>query len=350
MAGFPAVRMRRLRDRPALRRLVAETRLSADALVQPLFVVPGRGVRRALPALPGQFHLSVDEVAREAETLAGAGVPAALLFGVPDRKDPDGRGAFDEDGIVPQSVRAIRRAVGDRLGVLTDVCLCAYMPHGHCGVVREGRVDNDATLEVLARVARSHAAAGADMVAPSDMMDGRVGAIRRALDGAGFGGTAILSYSAKYASAFYGPFREAAGSAPEGFGRAGYQMDAGNRREAMREIALDLEEGADMAMVKPALAYLDVIREAAGRFDAPIAAFNVSGEYAAVVAAARNGWLDERSAALEILTAIRRAGASVVLTYWARAAAAWLRDAEAVPRPAAVAAKRGMRRGEGPAV
>jgi porphobilinogen synthase len=299
--------------------------LSADRFVAPLFVRHGKNRREEISSLPGVFRLSPDEAVAQAQELRSLGVPAVILFGIPEMKDETGSEASDDGGAVQEAVRRLKKEV-DGLVVMTDVCLDEYTSHGHCGVVRDGEVDNDATLPLLARAALSHARAGADVVAPSDMMDGRVAAIRRALDDDGFAEVAILSYAAKMASAFYGPFREAAGSAPKFGDRRGYQMDPGNRREAMREIALDLEEGADAVMVKPALAYLDVIREARGRFDAPIAAYNVSGEYAMVKAAAANGWLDERRTVLEILTGIVRAGADFVLTYHARDAARWLRE------------------------
>ena len=321
--SFPGTRLRRLRRTPALRDLLRETRLSADRLVAPVFVRKGSRLREAVASLPGVFRCSPDEAIAEARSLDALGVRGVILFGLPERKDEQGSEAWDDDAAVQETVRRLKREVPD-LVVMTDVCLDEYTSHGHCGVIRDGDVDNDATLPLLCRAALSHARAGADVVAPSDMMDGRVGAIRRALDDDGFSSVAILSYAAKSASAFYGPFREAAGSAPQFGDRRGYQMDPANRREAMREIALDLEEGADAVMVKPALAYLDVIREARARFDAPIAAYNVSGEYAMVKAAAANGWIDERAIVLEILTGIVRAGADFVLTYHAKDAATWL--------------------------
>jgi porphobilinogen synthase len=317
--------MRRLRRSAALRSLVRETRISADRFIAPLFVRHGRGRREEIASLPGVFRLSPDEALAEARALAALGVPALLLFGIPERKDAIGSEGWDDAGAVQETVRRIKGEVPELL-VATDVCLDEYTDHGHCGVVRDGEVDNDATLPLLARIALSHARAGADVVAPSDMMDGRVAAIRRELDGDGFAGVAILAYAAKSASAFYGPFREAADSAPRFGDRRGYQMDPANRREAMREIALDLEEGADAVMVKPALAYLDIIREARNRFDAPLAAYNVSGEYAMVKAAAANGWIDERRIVLEILTGIVRAGADFILTYHAADAARWLKE------------------------
>ncbi len=325
MSRFPAIRLRRLRRTPGARALVRETRLSPDRFMAPLFVRKGKGLREPIASLPGVSRMSPDEAAGEAQELLSLGVPAVLLFGLPERKDETGSEAWDDAGAVQAAIREIRRSAPDIL-VVTDVCLDEYTSHGHCGVIRDGEVDNDATLPLLAKTAVSHARAGAAVVAPSDMMDGRVAAIREALDAASLAGTAILAYSAKSASAFYGPFREAADSAPKFGDRRGYQMDGANRREAMREISLDLDEGADAVMVKPALAYLDVIREARDRFDAPIAAYNVSGEYAMVKAAAANGWIDEKRIVLEILTGIVRAGADFVLTYHARDAAGWLRE------------------------
>jgi porphobilinogen synthase len=308
-----------------MRSLVRETRLSADRFVAPIFVRHGSGLREEISSLPGVFRLSPDQAVSEARELRKLGVPAVILFGIPERKDDVGSEAWAESAAVQETVRRLKDSVPD-LVVMTDVCLDEYTSHGHCGVVRNGEVDNDATLPLLAQTAVSQARAGSDVVAPSDMMDGRVAAIRRALDAEGFPEVAILAYSAKSASAFYGPFREAAGSAPKFGDRRGYQMDPGNRREAMREIALDLEEGADAVLVKPALAYLDLIREARERFDAPIAAYNVSGEYAMVKAAARNGWVDEKRIIAEILTGIFRAGADFVLTYHARDAAGWIAE------------------------
>ncbi|MER3502063.1 MAG: hypothetical protein IMHGJWDQ_002237 [Candidatus Fervidibacter sp.] len=321
MVTFPIVRMRRLRRNEALRKMVRETVLTVNDLIYPMFVVPGAGHRQEVPSMPGVFRLSVDELVREAEEIAQWGIPAVLLFGIPERKDEVGSAAYAPDGIIQRAVRALKRAVPE-LVVITDVCLCGYTSHGHCGIVRETpngfEVDNDATLEILTKTAVSHAAAGADMVAPSDMMDGRVKAIREALDENGFAHVPIMSYAAKMASAFYGPFREAAESAPQFGDRRGYQMDFANKREALREIALDIEEGADIVMVKPALAYLDIIAAARGRFDVPIAAYNVSGEYAMVKAAAKLGWLDEERIMWEILTAIKRAGADLIITYFAK--------------------------------
>lgn len=320
MSSFPEVRLRRFRRTGGLRGLVRETRLSLDQFVMPLFVAPEALRDEALPAMS---RLTVDGLLREVEELAGVGVRAVILFGIPGEKDEEATGAWEEDGIVQRALRALRPEFPD-LVLVTDVCLCEYTSHGHCGVIVDGEVHNDRSLELLARTAVSHAEAGADVVAPSDMMDGRVRAIREALDDNSFESTPILSYAAKYASAFYGPFREAAGSAPSFGDRRGYQMDPANVREALRECELDLDEGADALIIKPALPYLDVIRAAREAFDAPIAAYNVSGEYAMVKAAARGGWLDERSAALESLTAIRRAGADLVISYWTKDLAAWL--------------------------
>ncbi len=321
MPVFPVVRMRRLRRTETLRRMVRETTLTVNDFIYPMFVVPGEKQRQEVPSMSGVFRLSVDELVKEAEEAAKLGIPAVLLFGIPEHKDEFGSEAYAEDGIIQRAVRALKRAVPE-LVVITDVCLCEYTSHGHCGIVREVpggfEVDNDATLEILARTAVSHAAAGADIVAPSDMMDGRVKAIREALDENGFAHVPIMSYAAKMASAFYGPFREAAESAPQFGDRRGYQMDFANKREALREIALDLEEGADIVMVKPALAYLDIIAAARERFDVPIAAYNVSGEYAMVKAAAKMGWLDEDRIVWEILTAIKRAGADLIITYFAK--------------------------------
>ena len=312
--------MRRLRATEPLRSLVRETHLAPSQFILPLFVCPGEGVRREISAMPGNFQLSIDELVKDCAEAASLGIGGVILFGLPESKDELASGAYAEDGIVQRAVRVIKREV-PRLLVITDVCNCEYTSHGHCGKVVNGDVDNDATLEWLAASAVSHARAGADIVAPSDMMDGRVAAIRKALDGAGFANTPILSYAAKFASVFYGPFREAAESAPQFGDRRSYQMDPANGREAMREIELDIEEGADIVMIKPALPYLDLIRMARDRFDVPIAAYQVSGEFSMIVAAARNGWLDRERAMLESLTAIRRAGASIILTYFARDAA-----------------------------
>jgi porphobilinogen synthase len=325
---FPALRLRRLRARAAMRGLVRETRLHPEAFIYPLFVVPGRGVRRGIPSLPGQFHLSPDEAAAEAEAAWEEGVRAFLLFGRPPEggKDPQGSGAWDPEGAVQQALRVLRARLPEAV-LVSDVCLCAYTTHGHCGVVdpATGAVDNDATLPLLARTAVSHAEAGADVVAPSDMMDGRVAAIRRALDEAGFARTAILSYAAKFASGFYGPFREAEDSAPAFGDRRGYQLDPADRRQAVREVVLDAREGADLVMVKPALAYLDVLAAVRARVDLPVVAYNVSGEYAMVRAAEAAGWADGPRLALEVLLAIRRAGADAIITYHAREVARLLR-------------------------
>jgi porphobilinogen synthase len=300
--------------------MIRETTLRVDDLIYPLFAVHGRGVREPIPSMPGQCRLSVDELVKEAKDAAGMMIPAVLLFGLPKAKDPRGSEAYAEDGIVQQAVRAVKDRVPDLL-VITDVCLCQYTSHGHCGVVEDGRIKNDPTLDLLARTAVSHVEAGADMVAPSDMMDGRVAAIREALDEAAFPETPIMAYSAKYASSFYGPFRDAAESAPQFGDRRSYQMDPGNAVEAMREVGLDLDEGADIVMVKPALPYLDVIARVKGEFGMPVAAYSVSGEYAMIKAAGRLGWLDEERAMMEALVAIRRAGADLVITYFAKDAA-----------------------------
>src|SRR5499426_2535917 len=310
-------RPRRLREKALLRTLVRETRLAVTNLIYPVFVVHGRGVREPIGAMPGQCRLSIDELLKDAKDAASMGIPGLLVFGLPEDKDARGSEAYAEDGIVQQAVRAVKDSVPDLL-VITDVCLCEYTSHGHCGVVEEGTVRNDPTLELLARTAVSHAEAGADLVAPSDMMDGRVGAIREALDEVGCTDTPIMAYSAKYASVFYGPFREAADSAPQFGDRRGYQMDPANGVEAMREIALDIDEGADIVMVKPALPYLDVIARAKSDFGVPLAAYSVSGEYAMIKAAAQLGWLEEERAMMEALTAIRRAGADIVITYFAK--------------------------------
>jgi len=323
--SFPVVRMRRLRQSEALRRMVRETRLSVDRLVLPLFVRPGEGVRRPIASMPGNFQCSADELVADCREAAALGIPAVLLFGIPSSKDAVGTEGYAPGGIVQQAVRAVKDAVPD-LVVVTDVCLCEYTDHGHCGVIQDGEVDNDATLELLARMALSHVEAGADMVAPSDMMDGRVGAIRAALDDEGFESVPIMAYSAKYASSFYGPFRDAAESPPQFGDRRGYQMDPANGDEALREVALDIDEGADIVMVKPALAYLDVIWRVKEAFGMPVAAYNVSGEFSMVKAAAEKGWLDERMVALEILTSIRRAGADILITYHARDVARWLSE------------------------
>jgi porphobilinogen synthase len=321
--SFPATRMRRLRRTEALRELVRETELGPRHLVQPLFVVAGESVREEIPSMPGIERFSISELVAEATEIQAAGVGAVILFGIPAEKDEQGSGAYDDEGIVQMAVRALKEA-HPGLAVITDVCLCEYTSHGHCGFVRDGEVDNDITVELLAKTAISHADAGADAVAPSDMMDGRVGSIRHQLDEEGHPNLPIIAYSAKYASAFFGPFREAAESAPEFGDRRGYQMNPANSEEALREVRLDIEEGADMVMVKPALPYLDVIRRVRERFEIPVAAFQVSGEYSALKAAAQNGWIDERAAVLETLTGIRRAGADVIFSYYAKEAAAWL--------------------------
>ncbi|MBI3678951.1 MAG: porphobilinogen synthase [Acidobacteria bacterium] len=315
--AFPIQRMRRLRTTAELRGLVRETHLEPGDCILPLFICSGEEVKREISSMPGNYQMSIDIAVRECESIRGLGIGGIILFGIPPEKDEEASGAYADDGIVQQAIRAIKRAE-PRLIVITDVCNCEYTSHGHCGKVVDGDVDNDITLEWLTRSAVSHAHAGADIVAPSDMMDGRVAAIRRGLDAAGFVKTPILSYAAKYASCFYGPFREAAESTPQFGDRRSYQMDSANAREAMREIALDLEEGADMIMVKPAMPYLDIIRMARERFDTPLAAYQVSGEFSMITAAARNGWLDLDRAIVESLTAIRRAGADFVLTYFAR--------------------------------
>lgn len=323
VAAFPTTRLRRLRRTPALRSLVRETSLDPGDLLYPLFVCPGEEVEEPLEGLPGIARRSIDRLCDEAEEAVGLGVPGVLLFGIPDAKDEVGSDAYDENGIVQRALRALRDRLPEAV-LVTDVCLCEYTSHGHCGLVQDGDVLNDLTIELLARTAVSHVDAGADAVAPSDMMDGRVGAIRGALDGEGYEGVPVIAYSAKFASAFYGPFREVAESAPAFGDRRSYQLDAANRREAMRECALDVAEGADVIMIKPALPYLDVIADARARFDLPVAAYSVSGEYAMLKAAAAQGWLDERQAVLESLLAIKRAGADFIFTYWAKEVATWL--------------------------
>ncbi|MGZ3446657.1 MAG: porphobilinogen synthase [Myxococcaceae bacterium] len=318
--SFPIHRPRRLRRTEALRRMVRETDLRPSDFIYPLFVVEGRGVRKPVPSMPGIDNLSVDLAVAEAKRARAAGVPSVILFGIPGHKDPRGTGAWADDGIVQKALRALKDSVPE-LQLIADVCLCEYTDHGHCGVIHGGDVDNDQSLPLLAQMAVSCAKAGADIVAPSDMMDGRVGAIRSALDEASLSRIPILSYAAKYASGFYGPFREAAQSTPQFGDRRGYQMDPGNVREALKETALDLEEGADMVMVKPALSYLDVISKVKERFDVPVAAYNVSGEYAMVKAAAANGWIDGPRVMMEVLTSIKRAGADLILTYHAVEAA-----------------------------
>ncbi|OHB67078.1 MAG: delta-aminolevulinic acid dehydratase [Planctomycetes bacterium RBG_13_60_9] len=318
--GFPEIRMRRLRTSATMRRMVRETSLSVDDFIYPLFVRVGDGLKKPIVSMTDCFHLSPDLIADEAAEVAGLGIPAVLLFGLPARKDEKGSEAWSESGVVQQAIREIKKRTPSLL-VVTDVCLCEYTSTGHCGVIKNGKVDNDSTCELLAKMALSHAQAGADIVAPSDMMDGRVRAIRQVLECNGFDDVAILSYAAKFASAFYGPFRDAAESAPAFGDRKGYQMDPANAREAIREIELDVEEGADMVMVKPALSYLDVIRRARERFDCPIAAYNVSGEYMMLNAAADAGLLDRDAAMMEVLTSIKRAGADIILTYFAKKAA-----------------------------
>lgn len=317
---FPTHRPRRLRTSEALRRIVRENRLEPAQFILPLFVCPGEGVKREISAMPGNYQLSIDNLVQECAEAEQLGIGGVILFGLPESKDDQATGAYADDGIVQQAIRAVRRET-PRLLIMTDVCNCEYTSHGHCGFVKDGDVDNDITLQWLAKTALSHARAGADIVAPSDMMDGRVAAIRQALDANGFEKIAILAYAAKFASVFYGPFREAADSTPQFGDRRSYQMDPANGREAMKEIALDLEEGADMIMVKPALPYLDLIRQARDRFDVPVAAYQVSGEYSMIIAAARNGWLDCERAMMESLTSITRAGAGIILTYFAKPAA-----------------------------
>ena len=322
--SFPTERPRRLRRSEALRSFVRETRLSVAGLVYPMFVCPGSKVRTEVSSMPEIHQQSVDQIVEECREVESLGIPAVILFGLPEHKDEGGSEAVAAHGVVQRAIEAIRRAKLNLL-VITDVCLCEYTNHGHCGVVKDGEVLNDPTVEILAEEALSHARAGADIVAPSDMMDGRVGAIRHKLDERGFANVAILSYAAKYCSGFYGPFREAAQSTPQFGDRRSYQMDPANAREALREVALDIEEGADLVMVKPALPYLDVVRLVREHFHVPVAAYNVSGEYSMVKAAARNGWLDEQRVVLEILTAIKRAGADIVLSYHAKQAARWLK-------------------------
>ncbi len=317
---FPLHRPRRLRSSEPVRKLVRETHLAPSQFILPLFVCPGEGVRKEIRSMPGNAQLSVDELVREAEQCLALGLGGVILFGIPETKDENASGAYAADGITQRAVRALKREVPGLL-VITDVCNCEYTSHGHCGFIKDGEVDNDITLEWLAQTAVSHAAAGADIVAPSDMMDGRVSAIRQSLDGSGFVSTPILSYAAKYASVFYGPFREAAESAPQFGDRRSYQMDPANAREALREIELDLDEGADMIMVKPAMPYLDVIHAARQAFDVPLGAYQVSGEFSMIMAAAANGWLDLDRTILESLTSIRRAGAEFILTYFAKQAA-----------------------------
>jgi porphobilinogen synthase len=317
---FPIHRPRRLRKNEIIRKMVRETSLSPDDFIYPLFVTFGKNVRKEISSMPGCFQESVDKIVKHAKEVHALNIPSVLLFGIPKHKDKVGSGAYDEHGVVQEAIKAIKDAVPE-LYVITDVCLCEYTSHGHCGVIKDGEVQNDLTLELLSKEALSHAKAGADMVAPSDMMDGRVSAIREVLDEEGFQEMPIMSYAAKYASAFYGPFREAAESTPQFGDRRSYQMDPANRREAIREIALDIEEGADIIMVKPALAYLDIVSDVRDTFDVPVAAYNVSGEYSLVKAAAKLGWIDEKRAMMEILTSIKRAGADLILTYFAKEAA-----------------------------
>lgn len=313
------IRPRRLRQNETIRNMIAETVVNAASLVYPMFVVEGEGIKEEIPSMPGQFRFSIDELLKEAATFAAIGLKSVLLFGIPDHKDEVASAAYDDDGIVQRAVRALKANYPD-LYVITDVCLCEYMSHGHCGIIKDNDVDNDPTLELLAKTALSHAVAGADMVAPSDMMDGRVAAIREKLDEAGFTNTPIMAYSAKYASVFYGPFRDAADSAPHFGNRKTYQMDVRNSREALREVELDIEEGADIVMVKPGLAFLDVLRQTAEISNVPVAVYNVSGEYAMVKAAAQNGWIDENAIIRETLIAFKRAGADIIITYHAKEA------------------------------
>ncbi|MEE8325930.1 MAG: porphobilinogen synthase [candidate division NC10 bacterium] len=324
---FPTRRPRRLRRSETIRRVMRETTLQVDDLIMPLFVVHGTGIRQEIAPMPGNYRLSVDQLTKEVKEIAALGIPAVILFGIPEHKDAYGSEAYAKDGIIQQAVRAIKDSVTDLL-VITDTCLCEYTSHGHCGVVEHGSVKNDPTIELLAKAAVSQAEAGADMIAPSDMMDGRVAAIREALDTDGFEEVAIMAYAAKYASSFYGPFREAAKATPQFGDRRSYQMDPANAAEALREVAMDIEEGADIVMVKPALAYLDVVWRIRTEFDVPVAAFNVSGEFAMVKAAARLGWLEDERVMSEILTAIKRAGADLILTYFAKDAARLLRRNE----------------------
>jgi len=323
--SFPVQRMRRLRRTGGLRDLVRETRLSTEGLLYPMFVCPGKNVRHEVSSMPGVFQQSADQIVEECREVESLGLPGVILFGLPESKDPEGRSSLAADGVVQRAIEGIKKAKLD-LVVITDVCLCEYTDHGHCGVIEHGEIANDPTLEILSEQALSHARAGADLVAPSDMMDGRVGAIRTKLDQHGFANVAILAYAAKYCSGFYGPFREAAQSAPKMGDRRSYQMDPGNAREALMEVALDLEEGADLVMVKPALPYLDIIRAVREKFDVPVAAYNVSGEFSMVKAAVQKGWLDEKRVVMEILTGIQRAGASIILTYHAKDVARWLKD------------------------
>jgi len=319
-----AKRPRRLRTSEGIRKLARETNLNIDDFIYPMFVVEGSGIEKEIPSMPGIMHYSVDRLLRELESVQKAGIPGVILFGIPDEKDETGTGAFLSDGIVQKALREAKKRYPELL-FSADLCLCEYTSHGHCGIIKDNRIDNDLTLDILARAAVSLAEAGADIIAPSDMMDGRVGAIRKALDSQAFTDRAIMAYSVKYASSFYGPFRDAAGSTPAFGDRKTYQMDYHGRKEAMREIELDIAEGADIIMVKPALAYLDILYQAFTRFDYPMAAYNVSGEYCMIKAAAQKGWIDERGAALEALTAIKRAGAQIIISYFAKDAALWLK-------------------------
>ena len=322
--GFPVVRMRRLRQSPAMRAMVRETRLSVENLMHPLFVVPGRGIKKEISSLPGQVHLSVDKLLEEAKAIQDLGIPSVLLFAIPEFKDDMGTAASKDNGIIQQAVRALKEKV-PQLAITTDLCFCEYTSHGHCGKIHNNDVDNDATLEMLAEQALSHARAGADIIAPSGMMDGMITTLRQALDGEGFDNVVLMSYAAKFASAFYGPFREAVQSAPQFGDRRTYQMDPSNVQQAIRETALDIEEGADIVMVKPALAFLDILSEVKKRFEIPTAAYNVSGEYAMVKAAGAKGWVDEARITQEILLSIRRAGADIIITYFAKDVAATLK-------------------------
>ena len=327
MLQHPDLRMRRLREKAPLRAMVRETRLTPDNFIYPMFVTHGENIRQEIPPMPGCYHTSIDRLNNEIDEVVALGIPSVLLFGLPPAKDATGSGAYDPEGIIQEAIRAIKKRAPGLL-VIGDVCLCEYTDHGHCGVIDGNRIDNDATLELLARAALSQAQAGADLVAPSAMMDGQVRAIRQILDAHGYHDTPIMGYAAKYASSFYGPFRVAADSTPQFGDRRTYQMDPANRRMAMREIESDLAEGADLVMVKPALAYMDVIKEARDRYDCPLAAYNVSGEYSMVKAASRAGWIDEKPVTLELLTAIRRAGADIIISYHAKEAARWLLNAD----------------------
>ena len=325
MTKFPTVRLRRTRQNEKLRGLVRETRLAVDQLIYPLFIAEGIHEPHEIASMPGIVQWPLEQLGREAERIASLGIPAVLLFGIPSEKDEVGSQAYNSRGIIQEAIRLLK-SVNPEMLVITDVCLCEYTSHGHCGLIHNGSVQNDTSLELLARMALTHAEAGADLVAPSDMMDGRVGAIRHMLDEQGFNQTPIMAYSAKFASAFYGPFREAAGSTPQFGDRRAYQMDPSNVREALREVELDIAEGADIVMVKPAMAYMDVIRQVREHYDLPVAAYNVSGEFAMIKAAAQNGWIDERRVAMEVLTGIRRAGADMIITYFAPDVAGWLRE------------------------